>query len=253
MNQIKTYVINLPKDQDRRESILRETSLFSTLDVEIVEAVYGKELTNQERENLFDSKKYSQYYGRSVLPGEIGCTLSHRKCYEYLLNAEKSFVLILEDDAHFLSDSLKSDFGTAVEDIMNTDKPLVLLLQANASYIGKEKSFCKDYKLYQVYKSTCTTGYLINKNAARLLLHEKKPYWVADDWFRFRQWGIDIYCVYPSVILQWETLPSTILEEKRSGRKKRWLPHSLIECRLAYEKIIYMILKGVKIIKHIQG
>lgn len=253
MNRIKTYVINLPKDQDRRESILRETSQYSTLDVEIVKAVYGKELTNQERENLFDSKKYSQYYGRSVLPGEIGCTLSHRKCYEYLLNAEKSFALILEDDAHFLSDSLKSDFWTAVEDIMNTDKPLVLLLQVNASYIGKEKFFCKDYKLFQVYRSTCTTGYLINKNAACLLLSEKRPYWVADDWFRFRKLGIDIYCVYPSVILQWEILPSTIQEKKCFSRKKRWLPHSWIECRLAYEKIIYMILKSLRIIKHIRG
>ena len=253
MNRIKTYVINLLKDQDRRESILRETSRYSTLDVEMMEAVYGKELTDQEREDLFDCKKCGQYYGRSVLQGEIGCTLSHRKCYEHLLNTEKPFALILEDDAHFLSDSLKSDFWAAIEGFMNTDKPLVLLLQANANYIGKEKIFCKKYNLYQVYKSTCTTGYLINKSAVRLLLHKKKPYWVADDWFRFRQWGIDIYCVYPSVILQWETLPSTILEKKRSGRKKRWFPHSLIECRLAYEKIIFIMLKGLKIIKYIHG
>lgn len=253
MNRIKTYVINLPKDQDRRESILRETGQFSTLDVEMVEAVYGKELTDQEREDLFDSKKYSQHYGRSVLPGEIGATLSHRKCYEYLLNTDKSFALVLEDDAHFQSDSLKSDFWGVIEEIMNTDKPLVLLLQADASYIGRAKSFCKDYALYPVYKSVCGTGYLVNKNAARLLLHEKKPYWVADDWYRFRQWGVAFYCVYPSVILQWETLPSTILEKKRLGRKKRWFPHSLIECRLVYEKIIFMILKGLKIIKHIQG
>lgn len=253
MNRIKTYVINLPKDQDRRESILRETSQFSILDIEMVKAVYGKELTDQEREDLFDSKKYSQYYGRNVLPGEIGGTLSHRKCYEYLLNTEKSFALILEDDAHFQSDFLGNDFWTAVEGIMNTEKPLILLLQANASYIGQANFFCRDYTLYPVYKSVCATGYLVNKNAARLLLHEKRPYWVADDWFRFRKWGIVFYCVYPSVILQWETLPSTILEKKRSGRKKRWLPHSLIECRLAYEKIIFMILKGLKIIKHIHG
>lgn len=37
MNRIKTYVINLFKDQERRESILRETSQYSTLDIEIVE------------------------------------------------------------------------------------------------------------------------------------------------------------------------------------------------------------------------
>lgn len=37
MNRIKTYVINLLKDQERRESILREISQYSTLDIEIVE------------------------------------------------------------------------------------------------------------------------------------------------------------------------------------------------------------------------
>lgn len=253
MDRIKTYVINLLKDQNRRESILRETSQFSILDVEIVEGVYGKGLTDQEREGLFESKKFSLYYGRSVLPGEVGGTLSHRKCYEYLLGSENSFALILEDDAHFLSDFFENDFWTAVEDVMNSEKPLILLLQANANYIGKSKFFCKDYKLYPVYKSVCATGYLVNKNAARLLLHKKKPYWVADDWFRFRKWGIAFYCVYPSVILQWETLPSTILEKKRSGRKKRWFPHSLIECRLAYEKIIFIILKELKIVKYIHG
>lgn len=37
MKRIKTYVINLLKDQERRESILREISQYSTLDIEIVE------------------------------------------------------------------------------------------------------------------------------------------------------------------------------------------------------------------------
>ncbi|WP_289005010.1 glycosyltransferase family 25 protein [uncultured Parabacteroides sp.] len=43
MEQIKTYVINLPKDLDRRESILKETGRYLWLDVEIVKAVYGKD------------------------------------------------------------------------------------------------------------------------------------------------------------------------------------------------------------------
>lgn len=254
MNRIKTFVINLLKDKDRKESILRETSRFSTLDVEIVEAVYGKMLTDQEREDLFDSKKYSQYYGRNVLPGEIGCTLSHRKCYKRLLESDWKYALILEDDAHFLIDTIDVDFLIAVEKIMNAEKPSVLLLHADINYKGKAKLFCKNYDLYTVYTAMFTTAYFINRSAADLMLSEKRSYWVADDWFRFRQWGINILCLYPSVIVQqWDKLASSILEEKRLYIPKRKLPHSLIECRLAYEKIIYMILKGLKIIKYLHG
>ena len=192
MDQIKTYVINLPKDQKRRENALRETGRFPNLDVEIVKAVYGKELTDQEKEHLFDLKKYSQYYGRAVLSGEIGCTLSHRDCYKCLLDSNRQFALLLEDDVHFLIDPLDRDFWLAAGKMMNTEKPLVLLLHADISYTGKEKFFCEGYVYYSVYNAMYTTAYFINRSAAKLLLQKKRPYWVADDWFRFRQWGLTL-------------------------------------------------------------
>lgn len=95
MDRLKTYVINLPKDQDRRESILKETAQFPWLDIEMIEAVYGKELSDEEKNTLFDGKKCAQYYGRVVLPGEIGCTLSHQTCYRYLLDTDLNYALIL--------------------------------------------------------------------------------------------------------------------------------------------------------------
>lgn len=253
MDRIKTYVINLPKDQKRRESILHETSQFSNLDVEIVKAIYGKELRDLEKERLFNDEKFRKYYRRMLLPGEIGSTLSHRKCYKHLLDSNRQFALILEDDAHFFMSPSDTIFWIHLEKIMNTEKPVVLLLQANANYFGKEKMFYENYTLYPVYSSDCATAYLINKNAARILLQEKRPYYVADDWFRFRKWGIDVYCVCPSVILQWDEFASSVLEEKRPYRKKRRFPHSWIECGLVYEKIVYLMLKKLDIVKHIQG
>ena len=137
---------------------------------------------------------------------------------------------------------------------MNMERPSALLLHADMNYKGKAKLFCKNYALYSVYTAMFTTAYFINRSAADLMLYEKRSYWVADDWFRFRQWGADILCLYPSAIVQqWDKLASSISEEKCLYRPKRWFPHSLIECRLVYEKVIFMILKGLKIIKHIQG
>lgn len=249
MDRLKTYVINLPKDQDRRESILKETAQFPWLDIEMIEAVYGKELSDEEKNTLFDGKKCAQYYGRVVLPGEIGCTLSHQTCYRYLLDTDLNYALILEDDAHFVNDKITEQFLKSVNDLMSSSIPRILLLHASFEYTGEKKLFCENYSICSIHNALFTTGYLINKNAARLLLCEETPYWVADDWFLFRGWGIDIYSLYPSVVVQQrDKLKSSIMEEQRDS-KKRIFPHSWIECRLAYNKISYLIQKRIGIIK----
>lgn len=254
MDRIKTYIINLPKDYERRESVLKETGQYPCLEIEMVQAVYGKELTDEEKDRLFDAGNYTRRYRRSVLPGEIGCTLSHRACYKRLLESDRGFALVLEDDACFVKGAFTEDFSKSVMNFMNGDIPLVLLLHADFESMGKGYSFSGDYFLYPVYSALFTTAYLINKKAARLLLQNKSPYWVADDWLLFRRWGIRVYSLYPSVVIQqWDTFDSSILDEKRSSGRKRILPRSLIECRMAYEKLGYYFLRTIGIIRHLHG
>ncbi|WP_288206767.1 glycosyltransferase family 25 protein [uncultured Parabacteroides sp.] len=249
MDRLKTYVINLPKDLDRRGSILKETGQFPCLDIEMIEAVYGKELSDKEKNNLFDCKKYTRYYGRALLPGEIGCVLSHQMCYKHLLETDLNYALILEDDAHFVDSEITEQFMKSVHDLMNSSIPRILLLHASFEYTGEKKIFCEKYSVCNIYNALFATGYLINKNAARLLLPKGSIYWVADDWFLFRSWGVDIYSLYPSVVVQQrDKLKSSIMEEQRKS-KKRIFPHSRIECRLAYNRINYLIKKRIGIIK----
>lgn len=254
MEKLKTYVINLPKDLDRRESILKETGQIPWLDVEMTEAVYGKELTEEERSNSFNSKKFAQYYGRMVLPGEIGCTLSHRLCYQRLLNSDQSFALILEDDAHFVESTISKKFISAITEFMNNPYPRILLLHANFEYEGNKLPFCDNYFLYTIYSALFATGYLINRSAANMLLKNELPYWIADDWKLFRRWGLHIYSIYPSVVTQqWDKLKSSIVENKLPDQKKRLFPHCWIECGLAYNSLCYILQKRLGIIKSIQG
>lgn len=253
MGRIKTYIINLPKDLERKESILKKIGQLSCLDIELIKAVYGKELADEEKEKLFNKEKYVRYYGRFVLPGEIGCTLSHRKCYQRLLDSEQEFVLILEDDARFVDADLSSEFIDSISDFMNTSDPTVLLLHSDFDYVGKKVSFCNKYSLYRVHDALFATAYLINKNAARLLLQKRYPYWVADDWRLFRRWGIRIYSLYPSVVIQqWDRFTSSILE-KRTFKPERLWPRSFLECCLAFRKLHYLFLKRLGVIKHLKG
>lgn len=249
MKRIKTYVINLLKDRDRRESILAETGKLPCLDIEMIKAVYGKELTDEERNRLFDSLNYKRHYGRSVLPGEIGCCLSHRECYKRLLESDHEFALILEDDIRFMNGAFSEGFSKAAIEFMHSEEPVIILLHADFEYIGRKQIFYDKYDLYPAYKALYATAYLVNKSAARLLLRTETPYWVADDWFCFRRWGIRIYCLYPSaVIQQWDKLGSSIKEEKRSLIEKRSFPCSY----RIYNKLEYFLLKKLGIIKYLR-
>lgn len=54
---IKTYVINLPKDTERRIYITKEISKIAYLDIEFVDAVDGRELGKEKLSENFDFKK----------------------------------------------------------------------------------------------------------------------------------------------------------------------------------------------------
>ena len=54
----------------------------SFLDVDFIDAVDGRVMSQTEIEECFDTEKSYKRYGRRLGKGEIGCALSHRKCYQ---------------------------------------------------------------------------------------------------------------------------------------------------------------------------
>lgn len=247
--KIKTYIINLPKDKARKESILKETAAIGCLDCEVIEAVYGKELSSDEVLQLFNEKKFVCNYSRTLLPGEVGATLSHRKCYEMLLASGYDVALILEDDATFANKDMADDILRKALHYIGGNEPRILLLHADFNSTDKGTDLKNGYSLYSVYDGLFATAYLINRNAARLLLDTERPYWVADDWYRFRKQGVKIYSIYPSVCLQqWESLSSSILVPTEKRQRKRIF--SWITFRLIYEKICRMALIASGRLKH---
>lgn len=245
--KLKTYIINLPKDKDRKDSILKEAAAVGCLDCEVIEAVYGKELSLGEVEQYFNEKKFVCNYGRTLLPGEIGCTLSHRTCYKRLFDSDHDIALILEDDIAFVKKKTTKDVLEKAFYYLKSDEPRILLLYANFNTIDKGIDFGGGYSLYSVYDSMGTIAYLINRSAASIMLKTERPYWVADDWYRYRKWGIQIYSIYPSICLHQEFV-SSILVSSVERKKKRVL--SWITFRLIYEKICHMALIASGRLKH---
>lgn len=196
--KIKTYVINLKESVVRREAVLAETAKYFFMDVELVEAVDGRKLDPEEVKACFDSKKFIYRYHRTPKGGEIGCTLSHRKCYRKLLESDEEFALILEDDVNFL---YPEDVGTTLRNILDNysnDKPYFITLAKHFLYYPKKYRKLGKYTFYRISNAYGTYAYLINRKAAQCMLSVSRPFIVADDYPYIRKRGIQVKGIYPT-------------------------------------------------------
>lgn len=248
--KIKTYIINLPEDTDRRESISNEISKLKCLEPEWIEAVNGKKQGKENLCKLFDYGKSKRYQSVDLASGEIGCTLSHYDCYKRLLASNEEVALIMEDDIGFEDGLLSENVLKEAFQYIRCKEPLILLLLTFFDYTGKGELLRDDYFVYNAYKAASTTIYLINKQAAHIIVSSGPPYWIADDWSLFRRKGVHLRALWPSVAFhKGESLASTIGWEERQRRKKR-IPRSSLELSVFIDECFRIFLKKIGILKH---
>lgn len=248
--RIKTYVVNLPKDTDRRISVAKELSKIPCLDPEFVDAVDGGELGKEKLGKLFDFKKSKSYQSNDLALGEVGCTLSHYECYKRLLASDQEFALIVEDDIGFKGEESFDNLLNKIVGFVRRKDPVVLLLFSFFDYIGKGLPLNDTYKIYKTYKSASTIIYFINKPAARIIVSEGLPYWIADDWSLFRRKGVCIMALYPSFVYHKEnTFESSIGWNERKKRTIR-IPRSWPEFRAFTDECTRLVFKKLGIMKH---
>lgn len=221
MIQIKTYVINLERSIERRSYMENQLIRFPFLQYEFISAVDGRALSEDERSNKFDEEKFKYIYRRAVRPGEIGCTLSHQKCYRYLEDNNDNYALILEDDT-----ILKDNIERILEEIVNLlecDQSPRIILLSGWYYYTKKKKLIDRYFLADIYDGYGTYAYVVNRKAAELLL-EDKPFITADDWAYIKRKGVKIQAVYPHLLITDEdcnnNLVSTISNETKLVSRK---------------------------------
>lgn len=196
---MKVYVINLKRSVDRRMYMNQLLSSCSLFDFKFVEGVDGSELSDMEKSNLFNGKKFESRYGRIYKSGELGCTLSHQKCYVDLIASECNYALIFEDDIKFEPKILL--IIQKLEALINVGYPLIILLSGGFWYTKKNTQIIDNYSIANVFDAYYTHAYLINKSAAQLLKHTC-PYWLADDWRFLASRGVCVKAVTPYLVGQ---------------------------------------------------
>jgi len=208
MKRIKTYIVNLATATVRKNYMEHLLASYNFLDVEFVEAIDGRKLTETERRRVFDDDQCLKMIGRYLNGGEVGCTLSHRKCYETLLASQEHYAMIFEDDISVIRD-LNELSNYDIDKIMSAGAPTVLMLSGDYWYWRKRE-------IVSVYDCIGAYAYIINRNAAQLILSHKASS-VADNWKYYISNGLKIKAICPYMVdanLNMDALSSDIAQNE---------------------------------------
>lgn len=193
----KTYIVNMLKDVGKKATMEEQMKSHPELDWQIWEAVEGRKLT-PEQQNEMILPVFKERYGKSATLPAAGCSLSHIGIYRDMIANDISHALILEDDARLQSD-LHLD---KIRRLLETDRPVAVLLTSDFWYTNKLVSKIDGkHSIFPVYEAYMTSGYMINKACAKLLLEHIYPVqYTADAWKIFISFGVNLYGVVPHII-----------------------------------------------------
>lgn len=163
MDAIKTFAINVPSNEFRRERILSQADKAG-VDIQIFDAVTPT--TMEGIPHAYDEKKARCFTGRGLMPTEIACGLSHLQLWRQLQNDEEAdYYLILEDDIdiiHNMGDILNA---------LDLSKIDFLKLSGQQNRPMKKLNTIDDtFSLYQyAFGPLDAAAYVVSKKGAKKL------------------------------------------------------------------------------------
>ncbi|OZN25229.1 hypothetical protein CFY87_03490 [Actinobacillus seminis] len=207
MENLTVFIINLKTSVDRRNYMIMLCQ-ENQIDPIFIDAVYGKDLSEEYVASVYADTAAQQKIQRSLKRGEIGCALSHKAIYEYMLIHNIEQALVLEDDVAF-----EKNFKEAIALIDKFPSHWDLVLLGHyADYIGTKEvqsptSFWDQHKLNDTFK-LCrlsdygygTHAYLVNKKGAKKLLKAISPISMPIDLYTGSGEFSNVYAMIPTPI-----------------------------------------------------
>jgi glycosyl transferase, family 25 len=218
MLQPPIYVINMAKDVARMHSMAEQLSAQG-LEFERVEAVVGRELTSEKRSSVYSDFWFRIFHGRSATNNELGCTLSHRKIWQIMLDRGEDAAVIFEDDA-----LIRADFGSQLS-AYNKATGQFDMVQFFAfrqpSRVDNVEN--ENFKVGQFGGSHASAvAYLLRNSGAVKMLRQKRVLINADKWvWASALFGLRCCCIMPFPVGLHEDLSavSTIATQHEIDRR----------------------------------
>ena len=243
MDGLQTWVINLDRAPDRLARITQQLRHLR-LPFTRLPAVDAQALTPEQRAAL-NEPAYRRKHGKTPVPGELGCYLSHVEVMRAFIASEAQFALVLEDDV-LLHDSLPAVLNGLLAHRGRWD--MVKLSAVHSGTPVPVLPVAPGHTL-AVMLSRCTgsSAYLVNRRAAQAylrnpggLLPMSLPYdHVFDQGWRF---GLKVRLVTPTPCGHDEHIASTIVSPPGAARKFHWtrrLPAFAWRLRNELRRLVY--------------
>jgi len=218
VDRLHTWVINLDRAPERLARIRAQLERLGLAWTRLA-AVDARALTPVQRAAL-DEPTYRRRHGKTPVPGELGCYLSHLEVMRHFLAGEAEFALVLEDDV-LLHDALPAVLAGLVAQRRRWD-----VAKLSAVHSGTPLPYLEvapGHRLaVMLTRCTGSSAYLLNRRAAERyaagLLPMRLPYdHVFDQGWRF---GLKFRLVTPTPCGHDEAIASTIVAPER--RKFHW-------------------------------
>jgi glycosyl transferase family 25 len=175
-NSIDYYVISMKNKQDRIDNINEQQSKIPKLKLQVVEAVNGNVMSDQEFKQLYDNgiiakDRYEYAIESKHGKGEVGCYLSHIKIYNMVKNSSSKYSVIFEDDFEITQD-FENQLNAILDNVENIEFDYIYLTNLN----NNKGEHIKD-NIYFMDKNnllTGTQGYLINNSQIDKIIENTK-------------------------------------------------------------------------------
>lgn len=212
---LKSFVITLDGAKDRQDLMTKHLSDHG-LDFEFISAIDGRafDVANHPSHRTLLRRLF---FGRDLKGGELGCLLSHRKCYKKIIDENISLALIFEDDVE-----LQENFSPLLSASLNHVDQFDIL-----RFIIKPKLLKKPHKKVADLDQTHFVGkthgvpggayaYMITYDGAQKMLKKMDRNYLPVDTLIGQSWktGLKSYVVMPGTVDYRRDLGSFIGEDR---------------------------------------
>ena len=241
MPDLPIFVISLARAEGRRAAMRARLDKLGA-DYEIVDAIDGATLTAADYGDRLRQDKFRRKFGVDMVPGQIGCYLSHYNLWQRMVDERIPSALILEDDSDW-----DDDLEAVAEDIDNLDWAwaVVLLSGRKDAAGGRVLQLVGDNRRLMLSdrREKTTAGYMVSQWGAALLLEYCREITAPID-ISFAEWWrsqIPFYVVSPPPVWQIES-ESTIQYKKHKKRAPMhdriiaslWRKYDRLHCKWSY-------------------
>ena len=215
---IKAHIIHLARATDRQKQVqrLKEQSPVETV---VVDAVDGATLATETVQSVYRRSLHKPYYPFELRIAEIACFLSHRKCWQAIVDQKLDAALILEDDVEIDESVFSPAFGLAMQNY--SPEMYVRFPQKQREVAASTLATTSTHRLIvPEVTNVGMQGQLVGIGAARTLLEKTCQFDRPVDTLLQMTWLTEVQptSVYPSGISE----QSAQLGGSCIGKKKSW-------------------------------